>query len=95
MTAAGTGKGATSMPKEPEVKRRKKRRPPPPLPAAVVGLLCKRQVCDALGGICTRSLDGMIAEGKFPRANRRVGKMPRWSVRLVNEWVEEQEPDDT
>lgn len=63
------------------------------LPASVVGLLNRHQVCQALGGICVRKLTQMVSSGHFPRNDKRLGKSPRWSVALVNRWVE-QLPDD-
>jgi len=58
-----------------------------PLPASVIGLLNARQVCEALGGVSPRKFASMLARGDFPRADKRVGKSPRWSVEVVNEWV--------
>jgi predicted DNA-binding transcriptional regulator AlpA len=57
-----------------------------PLPGSVVGWLRKQQVCLAMGGCSTRHLDKMVAAGMFPQADRRLGRNPRWSVALVNEW---------
>ena len=57
-----------------------------PLPAAVVGLLNRNQVTEALGGISVRTLNAMISRGEFPRHDVRVGRFPRWSVESVNDW---------
>jgi predicted DNA-binding transcriptional regulator AlpA len=58
-----------------------------PLPASVVGLMNKHQVCDALGGCSTKKLDLMRKAGEFPQPDARLGRHPRWSVELVNAWV--------
>lgn len=59
-----------------------------PLPGSVNGWLCRDQVCAALGGCSTRYLDKLIAAGKFPRGDKNLGRNPRWTVKLINEWCE-------
>lgn len=59
--------------------------PPPP---SAVGVMNRHQVCQALGVISIRKFSGMISSGRFPRPDFRVGKSPRWSVVLFNQWVE-------
>jgi hypothetical protein len=78
------GDGASRPAKAPKEKAPKEY---PPLPPSLMGLLNKKQVCLALGAISIRSLDEMISAGEFPRADKRVGRRPRWSVALVNLWV--------
>jgi predicted DNA-binding transcriptional regulator AlpA len=76
----------------PTGKKGPEKKPPrrTPLPAAVVGLLNRRQVCEALGGISERKLSQMVSSGEFPRSDVRLGQLVRWSVPLVNQWCEDQ-----
>ena len=58
-----------------------------PLPPSVLGWLTKAQVCQAL--MCsTKYLEQLIASGRFPRADKSLGRNPRWTVTLVNEWCQ-------
>lgn len=60
-----------------------------PPPASVFGVMNRKQVCQALGGISVRKLSMMISASEFPRPDFRIGESTRWSVTMFNEWVEE------
>ncbi len=64
-------------------------RRPDPLPVGCESLLSREQLCSALG-VSLRKLDSMVSAGQFPRADLRLGSMPRWRVATFNRWVEEQ-----
>lgn len=63
-------------------------RPPVALPASCDVLLSSRQVCAALGGISRRTFGKLLSDGTFPRADTRLGALPRWWSRSVNAWME-------
>lgn len=74
---------ATRTAKAPDKTKRKRNLH---LPGSVVGWLNKDQVCLALGGCTPRFLDKLIAAGRFPRGDKNLGRNPRWTVAMINEW---------
>ena len=89
MSTHATTTGAKARGKGGAAGRSKPAREPVPLPPSVMGLLNRRQVCEALGRISPRKLDDLISSDRFPRADKRVGRSPRWSVVLFNRWVDD------
>jgi excisionase family DNA binding protein len=45
------------------------------------------EVATALG-IGRRTLERLIASGKFPKPDLRIGRMPRWKRETVRAWIE-------
>ena len=39
-------------------------------------------------GISERSLEREVAAGRFPRPDRKVGRMPLWADSTVRRWLE-------
>jgi predicted DNA-binding transcriptional regulator AlpA len=73
-------------------KPRSAKAPPAPvmvlaLPASANALLGKKQLCYALG-VGLRKFQEMLATGEFPKADTRLGKLPRWHVKTLNEWID-------
>lgn len=57
-----------------------------PAPAALEPLFDRVSVAAALG--CkARTIDRMIAAGEFPKADLRVGRLPRWRQSTVADWI--------
>jgi predicted DNA-binding transcriptional regulator AlpA len=42
----------------------------------------------ALTSIPRRSLEMLIASGKFPQPTMRIGRRPYWATSVVREWVQ-------
>ncbi len=49
-------------------------------------LLKKPEVAEVLG-IGLRTLERMVASGGFPKADKHIGRMPRWRPETVETWI--------
>jgi predicted DNA-binding transcriptional regulator AlpA len=47
----------------------------------------KQAIATALD-ISQRTLEREIAAGRFPRPDRRVGRLPRWKPETVRRWID-------
>jgi hypothetical protein len=59
------------------------------VPPGVDGFLRKAQVATMLS-VSMSTFKGMLARKEYPLANRRIGKMPLWTVEVHNQWCRRQ-----
>lgn len=70
---------------EPRRKHRRKREMDIIPPGCAV-LLSKEQIRTAIG-VSSRTFDGMLSSGKYPKHDARIGAFPRWTVETHNAWI--------
>jgi len=56
------------------------------LPPGCESLLSKQQLCFAVG-VSLRTFISMVSAGQFPAPDTYVGKLPKWRVATLNEWI--------
>ena len=62
-------------------------KPAVPLPAGTLVLLGEGEGRGAMG-ISVRGLEGMIASGRYPKPDNKVGALSRWRLDTHNAWYE-------
>jgi predicted DNA-binding transcriptional regulator AlpA len=64
--------------------------PAAPGPDPIIAPLLSLVDVAAVLSISRRSMERLLSSGGFPRADLRIGKLPRWRPATVQRWIEEQ-----
>lgn len=63
-------------------------RPGDPATADASPLLWSLQDVARALSVSRRTLERLVAAGRFPKADVQIGKMPRWKPQTVRNWVD-------